>query len=149
MSDDLNGNRSEGPGRRTQDPQFNWRGFMLFIVAAMLLSAGYIAHTYQSRPISLNYREFKTEVEANNISTAKETPLELFRSDTTREEYIQGSLLNVDRLQDRLADKNSVGMKGPAQSGPYLFRVPVNVEFQKDDLNKLLAAHSLVINSKQ
>ena len=40
MSDDPFNNRPDGPNRRNQDPQFNWRGFMLFALAITLLISG-------------------------------------------------------------------------------------------------------------
>ena len=150
MSDDLNGNRSEGPGRRTPDPQFNWRGFMLFLAAAVLLGGAYFAHFYQPKPLTLNFPQFKEEVEKDNIANDKSSPLRLVRSDTTREEYIQGMLKKGGDLMEKLAEKGSLTpplRAVAAPNGPQAFKVMVNVEFQKDELNKLLADHKLAITS--
>jgi hypothetical protein len=42
MSDEPSGNRGDGPGRRNQEPQFNWKGFLFFALCAMLIGAGLI-----------------------------------------------------------------------------------------------------------
>ncbi len=49
MSDDFFGNRNDGPNRR-QDPQFNWRGFLLFVLAVFLLVAGVWASNKTAEP---------------------------------------------------------------------------------------------------
>ena len=151
MSDDLNGNRSDGPGRRNQDPQFNWRGFMLCLVAAMLIGAAYFAHFYQPKPLTLNYPQFKEEVEKGNVTGDKAAPLKLVRSDTTRDEYIQGNVKNGADLMERIGDKNAVPQILPTRApaaGPVAFKVMVNVDFQKEEILKLLADHNLTITSE-
>ena len=146
MSEDSNGNRSDDPSGCHQGTSFSWWGFILMVVALLLLSVSYAVHSHQSRPLSLNYQTFKEEVERGNIATkegANDVPLELYRSDTSREEYILGYLTEWPKSGlDTLVSDAQAG-------GPYRFKVQISLEFQKEELNKLLTDHKLSITSKR
>ena len=79
MSDDPFNNRPDGPSRRNQDPQFNWRGFLLFALAITLLISGFMMNKGMtgSRKV-FDYAEFKRHVEADRIDPNK--PLNLVSS---------------------------------------------------------------------
>jgi cell division protease FtsH len=100
MSDDPFNNRPDGPSRRNQDPQFNWRGFMLFALAITLLISGFMMNKglVASRKV-FDYAEFKKSVENAQIDESKK--LELVNLDTTSEQTIRGLLLSLSSRQIR------------------------------------------------
>ncbi|HRH98498.1 MAG TPA: ATP-dependent zinc metalloprotease FtsH, partial [Prosthecobacter sp.] len=169
MSDDPFNNRPDGPNRRNQDPQFNWRGFMLFALAITLLISGFMMNKglTGSRKV-FDYAQFKTEVEAGRIDENK--PLQLVNLDTTSEQTIRGYYFpslagksaqagkadepaanEPDNLGKPLPPEPSKGDSGKStafgngkgESKP--FSVAVNIEFQKEELRDLLKAHNLVL----
>ena len=168
MSDDPFNNRPDGPNRRNQDPQFNWRGFMLFALAITLLISGFMMNKglAGSRKV-FNYAEFKKYVEADLIDPKK--PLELINSDATSKQVIQGSYfpmpatITPPAVKTGDAEPAAPGVTKPlvtepakdipekpaaleaAKSDSKDFSVAVNIEFQKEELHKLLDAHKLVL----
>ena len=167
MSDDPFNNRPDGPNRRNQDPQFNWRGFMLFALAITLLISGFMMNKGMagSRKI-FNYAEFKIEVEAGNIDAGKK--LELVNLDTTSEQTIRGYYFPSPAIKAAAGKTDDAEVPAPDLSKPVLsepvkdatgktpafgagkgdskpFSVAVNIEFQKEELRDLLKAHNLVL----
>ena len=165
MSDDPFNNRPDGPSRRNQDPQFNWRGFLLFALAITLLISGFMMNKGMtgSRKV-FDYAEFKRHVEADRIDPNK--PLNLVSSDATSKKTIEGRYFPLPASNIPQAGKTAeaepaapslskpVPADGPTK--PALdalkpeskdFSVVVNIEYQKDELHKLLDAHKLVLNS--
>ena len=153
MSDDFFGNRNDGPNRR-QDPQFNWRGFMLFVLAVFLLVAGVWASNKTSNA-KLDYRGFKQLVKENRIDTSR--PLLLVNADATTKQTIEGYYFDKPRTVAPAPDavpaapveapKTEEPATGPVMGpggnlkpvGPSKpFSVEVNIEFQKEELQKLM-----------
>ncbi|WP_395735493.1 ATP-dependent zinc metalloprotease FtsH [Prosthecobacter sp.] len=175
MSDDPFNNRPEGPNRRNQDPQFNWRGFMLFALAIMLLIAAFVMNKgINGGSKELDYAEFKTHVENDRIDKTKK--LYLKNSDATSKQTIEGFYFPMPSAgasaiakaaepvaapdlskplspeTDKSAPEKSTPEKLPAHSVSKLdskeFNVQVNVNFQKEELRELLKAHGLVLIPK-
>jgi cell division protease FtsH len=159
MSDDFFGNRNDGPNRR-QDPQFNWRGFLLFVLAVFLLVAGVWASNKTSGS-KIDYRGFKTLVKEKRIDTSR--PLLLVNADATTKQTIEGYYYEKPRAvpaapestpatpgeSPKSAEAPTSGpVMGPGTSLkpvgiPKSFSVEVNIEFQKEELQKLLAENNL------
>jgi len=165
MSDDPFNNRPDGPSRRNQDPQFNWRGFLLFALAITLLISGFMMNKGMtgSRKV-FDYAEFKRHVEADRIDPNK--PLNLVSSDATSKKTIEGRYFPLPASNIPQAGKTaeaepaapslSKPVPTDAPTKPALdalkpeskdFSVVVNIEYQKDEIHKLLDAHKLVLNS--
>jgi len=169
MSDDPFNNRPDGPNRRNQDPQFNWRGFLLFalaitlVISALMMQKGMTG----SRKV-FDYAEFKRHVEADRIDTTK--PLNLVNSDATSKKTIEGRYFPLPTISILQAGKTAEAEPAPPSlSKPVVadpvkdvpakpaldtakleskeFSVVVNIEFQKEELHKLLDEHKLVLNS--
>jgi cell division protease FtsH len=167
MSDDPFNNRPDGPSRRNQDPQFNWRGFMLFALAITLLISGFMMNKgLNGGTKDLDYGEFKTVVEENRIDKSKK--LHLISSDATSKQVIKGYYYPTaasGTLQVVKAPEHEVvpdlskpivaePEKSPTEKLPVLstpkmeskeFTVQVNIAFQKEELVNLLKAHNLVL----
>jgi cell division protease FtsH len=170
MSDDPFNNRPEGPNRRNQDPQFNWRGFMLFALAITLLISAFMMNKgLNGGSKDLDYAEFKTHVENDRIDKSKK--LFLKNSDATSKQTIEGfyfpmpsgSALAVAKAAEPVVapdlgkplapePEKSTPEKLPAPSAPKMdskeFSVQVNVDFQKEELRDLFKAHGLVLIPK-
>ncbi len=168
MSDDPFNNRPDGPNRRNQDPQFNWRGFMLFALAITLLISGFMMNKglAGSRKV-FSYADFKMHVEADRIDSKK--PLELITSDATSKQVIQGSYFSMPpSITPPVGKTGDTEPAAPSLSKPLItepakdvvpekpsletaksdskdFSVQVNIDFQKEELHKLLDAHKLVL----
>ena len=164
MSDDPFKNRPDGPSRRNQDPQFNWRGFMLFALAITLLISGFMMNKglVASRKV-FDYAEFKKSVENGQIDKSKK--LLLVNSDTTSEQTIKGFYFpagpsgapptaaseTVPDLSKPLPIEpapdisSKSGGINAAKNESKEFTVAVNIEFQKEELRDLFKAHGLVL----
>jgi len=157
-------NRPDGPSRRNQDPQFNWRGFMLFALAITLLISGFMMNKglVASRKV-FDYAEFKKSVENGQIDKSKK--LLLVNSDTTSEQTIKGFYFpagpsgapptaaseTVPDLSKPLPIEpapdisSKSGGINAAKNESKEFTVAVNIEFQKEELHDLFKAHGLVL----
>ncbi|MDH4453064.1 MAG: ATP-dependent zinc metalloprotease FtsH [Verrucomicrobiota bacterium] len=164
MSDDPFNNRPDGPSRRNQDPQFNWRGFMLFALAITLLISGFMMNKglVASRKV-FDYAEFKKRVENGQIDKSKK--LLLVNSDTTSEQTIKGFYFpagpNGAPLTAASETVPDLSKPLPIEPAPDIssksgginaakneskeFTVAVNIEFQKEELRDLFKAHGLVL----
>ena len=139
MSDENQGNRQDGPGRRGQDPQFNWRGFLLFGVTLLLVVSALMINTTSQRSTRITYEKFRELVTAEQVDRNK--PLELVQQDASMEQFIRGW-----RVLDRAGTEGVSGGAPAAEPAP--FTVSVNLELQKEEINKLLADAGLVLNPK-
>ena len=142
MSDDPFGNRSDGPNRRPQEPQFNWRGFMLFVFAILLLGGGVWA-SKQSTSQRKNYADFKKLVTDGLID--KTQPLKLINSDATTRQVIRGFAFEKKPTVTPETPGTTV-ITTPTAQGASLskqFEVEVNIDYQEKEIQELLAAHQL------
>jgi hypothetical protein len=87
MSDDLPP-RNDGPNRRNQEPQFNWKGFLLLSVVVLLVGSALMVGKEATRAQPISYKEFKKLVEDDMIDRSKD--LLLVQADTTSAEMIEG-----------------------------------------------------------
>ena len=157
MSDDQYGNRGDGPNRRNQEPQFNWRGFIFFAICIMLVGSALMMKGSHSSAEEISFPEFKSLVENGQIVVEKNFPLELVRNDTTGKETIRG-FCDTSRSKARAAadaipsvadspvpeEREPRREPGPgAKRGYSKFFVAINIEFQKDEIHKLLADNNL------
>ncbi|MFO1482641.1 MAG: ATP-dependent zinc metalloprotease FtsH [Verrucomicrobiaceae bacterium] len=163
MSDDPFNNRPDGPSRRNQDPQFNWRGFMLFALAITLLISGFMMNKgLVSSRKTFDYSQFKQMVEEDRIDATPPKKLVLVNSDATSEQTIQGWYF-PEKIPSKTPDPATPDLSKPlptetakdeegkkplfssAKSESKEFSVQVNIEFQKEELRDLLKAHNLVL----
>jgi cell division protease FtsH len=156
MSDDPFGSSNgEGRNRRNPEPQFNWRGFIFFGIAILLLG-GALYNSNRSSSSKLNYAEFKQLVE-NDLIDRKE-PLRLVNSDATTRQVVEGRFFDKSKAPGPAAESpDSALPKAPeapvvpsatpktASGTARSFEVEVNIEYQKEALQKLLDAHQLVM----
>ena len=142
MSDDQFGNRNEGPNRKGQEPNFNWRGFLLFAMALLLVGSALMVNTAGKGSQSLTYAQFKELVESDQIDRTKD--LQLVRQDSTMEEIIRGYRRSSAKSTPAVEGSEPVE-KAPV-AGSDLFKVAVNLDLQRDEINKLLESKGLVLN---
>jgi len=152
MSDEPNAPRDNN-NRRTQEPQFNWRGFLLFMVAAALIMSAFVLNTYQATGKTLNFPEFIQMVQQDKVLGTPDLPLRLVSSDTTRRESIEGyyfpSTQAVEKVKEAVQrTKATVPLKQTInEAGGTSFAVQVNLDLQKEEVQKLLAEKKLSITS--
>lgn len=89
MSEENNGPR-DGNNRRNQDPQFNWRGFLLFAVAGALFLSALVYNSMSTMVSKVSFPEFKELVAKKVVLGTTKFPLVINTSDTTRKETISG-----------------------------------------------------------
>ncbi len=141
--------KNEGPNRRNQEPQFNWRGFLLLAMAILLIGSALMVNNNASRSQDITYREFKEHVEKDQIDKTKD--LELIQHDTTTAEYIKGFVFrtgSVDATAKPTLDPTKPTDKATVATGSVPFRVPVSIQYQKEELQTLLSTHGLVLIPK-
>ena len=63
MPDEPSDPRGDGNNRRNPEPQFNWKGFVLFAVAGALMLFAYMGPKIQTTGKQISYPEFKALVE--------------------------------------------------------------------------------------
>ena len=90
MSDDPTP-RNESPNRRNQEPQFNWKGFLLLAVVVLLVGSGLMVGKEATRSQEITYKQFKQYVENDLIDRTED--LKLIQQDTTSAEIIEGYVL--------------------------------------------------------
>jgi cell division protease FtsH len=146
MSDDPTP-KPESPNRRNQEPQFNWRGFLLLAMAVLLMGSAYVASSQATRSQEISYKQFKELVEKDQID--KDKNLELIQQDTTTAEFIEGYAFSSAIPG---ADTGKPGLTPPAPAeggavtpGSVKFSVPVSIQYQKEELQELMASKGLVL----
>ncbi|TDU81178.1 cell division protease FtsH [Prosthecobacter fusiformis] len=148
MSDDSTP-KPEGPNRRNQEPQFNWRGFLLLAMAILLMGSAYLASSQATRSQDISYKEFKELVEKDQIDKTKN--LELIQQDTTTAEYIEGYAVS-SAVTTETAPKPVLappsGTDEKTTPGSVKFRVPVSIQYQKEELQALMTAKGLTLIPK-
>ena len=151
MSDESNGSRDNN-NRRNQEPQFNWRGFLLFMVAAALIMSALLLNSYQGAGKTLTFPEFIEMVQQDKVLGTPELPLKLVSSDTTRRESIEGyffpSTQAVEKVKETMLRSKVAPLKQTInEAGGTSFSVQVNLDLQKEEVQKLLAEKKLSITS--
>ncbi|GEP42460.1 ATP-dependent zinc metalloprotease FtsH [Brevifollis gellanilyticus] len=154
MSDDPSP-RNDGPNRRNQEPQFNWKGFLLLAVVVLLFGAAITVGKQATVAEGITYKYFKQLVEENMIDRDKD--LVLVQKDTTSAETIEGYKLATAPTgtgTNKLSAPQPVDPEAkpaPSSTAPTLkkgsvkFSVPVSIQFQKEELQALMTKHNLVL----
>ncbi|HCN31076.1 MAG TPA: cell division protein FtsH, partial [Verrucomicrobiales bacterium] len=105
----------------------------LLIVSALVLNPN------SARSLEISYRDFIDIVTEDRIDKGKD--LELVQQDTTTAEHIEGFY-----FKGTAASSESPGAGTPAQGGGSIrFKVPVSIQFQKEELKALMDEHGLVL----
>ncbi|MEQ1748264.1 MAG: ATP-dependent zinc metalloprotease FtsH [Prosthecobacter sp.] len=151
MSDDPTP-RNESPNRRNQEPQFNWKGFLLLAVVVLLVGSGLKLGQESTRALDITYKEFKQHVENDLIDKTED--LKLIQQDTTTAEIIEGYVLN-SKPSETLGTAPIIEAAplpttpGTVAAAPkknsLKFRVPVSIQYQKEELQALMNKHGLVL----
>ncbi|HEV7405743.1 MAG TPA: ATP-dependent zinc metalloprotease FtsH [Chthoniobacteraceae bacterium] len=119
--------RNNGGGGPVPDPNFNWRGLILFSIAVALIAGAYLANAKSSAFVKLPYPNFvKLLEEKDAILINEKNPFDLVRDTQQMKEYIQGTMKMPDGTYSK-------------------FQTEVNLEFVRE-LNKLLEAHGIIAN---
>ncbi len=151
MSDDPSP-RNESPNRRNQEPQFNWKGFLLLAVVVLLVGSGLMAGKEATRANEITYREFKQNVENDLIDKTED--LKLIQQDTTTAEIIEGYVLkSKPGVTAGVTPAPGVSPLPATPDAPVAvtkknslkFRVPVSIQYQKEELQALMNKHGLVL----
>jgi cell division protease FtsH len=119
--------RNNGGGQ-APDPNFNWRGLILFSIAVALIAGAYLANQGNARVMQLPYPNFvKLLDEKDALVINEKNPFDIVRDTQNLKEYLEGT------------------MKTP--EGPKRFQTEVNLSFTPN-LNEMLKEHNIVANPK-
>src|SRR4051794_19848358 len=121
-----NNNRQRNGG--TPDPNFNWRGLILFSIAVALIAGAYLANAKNAGLRDVPYPAFQKALEENQIVNDEKHQVDLVRDPQNAKEYLQGWIRQPD---------------GSVQK----FRTEVNLDFNRY-LNEALIAKGIVANPK-
>ncbi len=111
------------------DPNFNWRGLILFSIAVALIAGAYLANAKSSAYTTLPYPNFvKLLEEKDAILINEKNPFDIIRDQQQMKEYIQGTMKMPDGTYSK-------------------FQTEVNLDFVKD-LDSILEKHGIVANMK-
>src|SRR5438067_2229047 len=113
-----------GKSRNGNDPNFNWRGIVLFAIALVLIGGAFFFKGPYGNVEELPYSKFMQALDAGQIR--KDTPLELIVEDARTTQYLKGVYQKVNAQGQEVAVP---------------FRTLVLLEFDKDLKDKLKAAH--------
>ncbi len=72
------------------DPQFNWRGLVLFAVAIALIGGAFLFRGGSFQQDTISYPEFQTLLQEEKISATAEQPLEFVIEQGTNTQYLSG-----------------------------------------------------------
>jgi cell division protease FtsH len=151
MSDDPTP-RNESPNRRNQEPQFNWKGFLLLAVVVLLVGSGLIAGKEATRSQEITYKEFKKLVEEDMIDKTED--LKLIQKDTTTAEAIEGYVLKsksgvavtpAPSVETTPSSSTPATPAAAPKKNSVKFSVPVSIQYQKEELQALMNKHGLVL----
>lgn len=117
-----NGNNGGG------DPNFNWRGLILFSMAILLLGGALLTQSRFSGVVEVPYAKFIEALEGGKIVYDANHSLDLVQDNSTATEYISGWM-----------------MRTPGQ--PERFKTVVNLKLTPD-LDKTLKAQNITANPK-
>src|SRR3954463_731214 len=122
-------NNGGGGGGSAPDPNFNWRGLILFSIAVALIAGAYIANAKTAGIKELPFPAFMQKLEEKDAFIINDkNPFDLVRDTQNLKEYLEGTL--------RTPDGNGVR-----------FRTEVNLDFTPD-LNQTLKEKGIVANPR-
>ncbi|MDZ4787829.1 MAG: ATP-dependent zinc metalloprotease FtsH [Blastochloris sp.] len=123
--------KDEGSGQ----PNANWKGLTLFLIAMTILLLAFFAHKVQTTGTvkDLSFQEFQANLEKNQVATVS-----LSKEPATGMAYLEGTLKPMT-TGDFPSGSISTPITGEPQGQRY--KVSVVLEFQKD-LNEILAKNN-------
>ncbi|RBP40400.1 cell division protease FtsH [Roseimicrobium gellanilyticum] len=123
-------NQQRNNNRKTPEPQFNWKGLILLVASGLIIAWAFILNSDKGGMMQSgrekNYPEFQQLALDGKIICTKDKPLRLVSDPGTGNEYLEGYYTK----------ESTTGDKASTEA---VFETTVNVEFQKDQLNKLIA----------
>jgi len=138
MSDPTNSKPPQGSNRPGEPTGFNWKLFALMSVALLILGLAFFSNglSGQARPTS--YPEFmKAWDQGLVIKNDSKHPFKIVTKDSPYVSIVTG-YFRPDQV------------KGPESTeDTYVFKIPVNIEAQKEDLNAILSENYSVSNVTQ
>jgi cell division protease FtsH len=131
---------SESPNNTPQPPSpnrapgdnngFNWRVLALFSLALVILGVAFFGPQMNPPAQPMSYAEFRTALDQGRIRLDDpKMPLTVITSDTAYDAKITGMVIPA-----KVLPKGETEQKSP----PSDFRVPVNIELQRDEILELL-----------
>jgi len=118
----------QGGSPNSNGSNVNWRGLMLFAIAATLFASVLMFTGTATNSQKLSYPEFVKVVEDGRIIVDERYPLRLMRENGSRAEYLRGAYRDVAATGEEVIKP---------------FRTDINVDFQGEELNALLKEHEL------
>ena len=126
MSDPTNSKPPQGPNRPGEPAGFNWKLFALMSVALLILGLAFFSNGLTSPARPTSYPEFKKASDQGLIMNDAKHPFKIVTKDGTYISLVTG-FLRPDQV------------RGPdSKEETYVFRIPVNVVTQKEELNEIL-----------
>ncbi len=109
--------------KRNQEPQFNWKGLVLLGASALIIAWAFFLKQSNTGSKERNFAEFKKIVSEGRLVADENTPIYLVEEPGTGIQYIEGHY-------------RESGTEGKPNA---TFRTPVNIQYQKEEISKLLA----------
>jgi len=124
-------NRDPGEkGPRNNDPQFNWRGLILFMIAFGLIGGAFMIRGGSlGQPEEIDYPKFVQLVQDGKVKSSAEHPVEMIVEEGSKVEYITG-------YYETTVKDEKTGEETPTTAQ---FKTPVFVDFNGDKIDALLS----------
>jgi len=128
-------NREPGDNRqKNNDPQFNWRGLILFVIAFGLIGGAFMIRGGSlGQPEEIDYPKFVQLVKDGKIKSSDEHPVEMIVEEGSKVEHISGFY--------ETTKKDESGQEVPTTAP---FKTPVFVDYNGAEIEKLLADAGIV-----
>ena len=129
MFDDEPQQQRNNNNRKSPEPQFNWKGLILLLASGLIIAWAFILNSdkggLMQGGVKKNFAEFQQLARDGKVICTKDKPLYLVFEPSTGREYLEGSYLRDTTATDK-------------PSTEARFQTDVNVEFQKETLNRLI-----------
>lgn len=116
-----------------QEPGFNWRGLILITIAMGLIASAFVFGGSNPNLREISYLEFKQLVKSGEVISSAEYPLELVSRQGSYEQFLRGYLAGPGAADGRNVQR---------------FKTPVNIDYQKDELQDITAEAGLEISPR-
>ncbi len=151
------------------DPQFNWRGVVLFALTFALIAGFFLVRGGSLlQPETLPYNRFVELVENNQILTTAEHPLKLIVEQGSKTEYFSGFYRKTPIAASASANPpaseapaaiapvempansstTTAGSPAKTAEAPVPFRVDTFMAFNGPEIRKLLADHNIPVTTQ-
>lgn len=122
-------NQQRNNNRKTPEPQFNWKGLILLVASGLIIAWAFIVNSdkggMMQGGVKKGFPEFQQLALDGKIICTKDKPLRLVNDPSTGNEYLEGYYLKDPVAPDKAQTEAN-------------FTTTVNVEFQKEQLSKLI-----------